>query len=287
LALKFANAILGMITGAQNLWTNIQRFFMRIGSELLTVAANAINGMAAWVNNIKNAILGAPGAIAGALSGLWSTFTHGFDTLASQALTFGTNIVQKIIDGIEGMLSGLATSAGHIADTVKNAVNNVPLIGGIAKMAGFAGGTDDAPGGMALVGELGPELVKLPRHAAVHTAQTTRHMLSAASSVTQQHRRNMLDSVNASVRHTTTKPAPITKTATHHKAPVTHHKKPVVHHTTHHRTPHHKTPTHKATHSTSKTPTILVLEIDGHEFARVTLPYEVPALRNALGIHAH
>lgn len=38
----------------------------------------------------------------------------------------------------------------------------------------FARGTDYAPGGMALVGEEGPELVNLPRGSRVHTAQETR-----------------------------------------------------------------------------------------------------------------
>lgn len=42
----------------------------------------------------------------------------------------------------------------------------------------FAGGTDSAPGGWALVGEQGPELVNLPRGAQVRTNDETMDMLS-------------------------------------------------------------------------------------------------------------
>lgn len=46
---------------------------------------------------------------------------------------------------------------------------------------GFAMGTSYAPGGLALVGERGPELVNLPRGAQVYTARETRQMLASGS----------------------------------------------------------------------------------------------------------
>jgi len=44
----------------------------------------------------------------------------------------------------------------------------------------FAKGTSSAPGGMALVGEEGPELVNLPRGSQVFTAGETRGMMGAS-----------------------------------------------------------------------------------------------------------
>lgn len=46
-----------------------------------------------------------------------------------------------------------------------------------SQMSKFAGGTDYAPGGMALVGELGPEMVYLPRGAQVKTASETKGIM--------------------------------------------------------------------------------------------------------------
>jgi tape measure domain-containing protein len=49
-----------------------------------------------------------------------------------------------------------------------------PGMGGVPP---FAKGTLSAPGGLALVGELGPEIIDLPRGSRVHTAQQTRQMI--------------------------------------------------------------------------------------------------------------
>jgi hypothetical protein len=44
----------------------------------------------------------------------------------------------------------------------KNAVNSVPVVGGIAQWAGYASGTPNAPGGLATLAENGMELVASP-----------------------------------------------------------------------------------------------------------------------------
>ena len=49
------------------------------------------------------------------------------------------------------------------------------------KIPGFASGTNDAPGGLMMVGEHGPELVYLPQHSVVKTATETRTIISGAS----------------------------------------------------------------------------------------------------------
>jgi methyl-accepting chemotaxis protein len=49
---------------------------------------------------------------------------------------------------------------------------------GIRSILGFANGTNSAPGGLAMVGERGRELVNLPRGSRVFDAQTTKSILS-------------------------------------------------------------------------------------------------------------
>jgi len=58
-----------------------------------------------------------------------------------------------------------------------SALDQIPL----AQLPAYAVGTDSAPGGMALVGEQGPELVNLPRGAGVMTASESRSTLQSAS----------------------------------------------------------------------------------------------------------
>lgn len=61
--------------------------------------------------------------------------------------------------GVQGLFG-----AGPLAGALSGAVNGINIPGILPQ---FAAGTDFAPGGMALVGERGPELVNLPRGAQV------------------------------------------------------------------------------------------------------------------------
>ena len=72
---------------------------------------------------------------------------------------------------VDGLLSG-ASAADVLSDALRglgNKLLNAGLDGLFSgfKIPGFAGGTKFAPGGPAIVGERGPELVNLPRGAQV------------------------------------------------------------------------------------------------------------------------
>ena len=56
------------------------------------------------------------------------------------------------------------------------------MFGSLFKGLAFAGGTDYAPGGMALVGEQGPELVNLPRGSQVIPNDVARNMAGSGIS---------------------------------------------------------------------------------------------------------
>ena len=101
----------------------------------------------------------APGQLAGALAG---------------GIVDGKNIGKDIRESLKGIgkemlgevFTGLITALlGNTISTIANTagvdLNNTLLA--IKSFLGFASGTDSAPGGMALVGEKGPEIVNLPR----------------------------------------------------------------------------------------------------------------------------
>jgi TP901 family phage tail tape measure protein len=90
-----------------------------------------------------------------------------------------------------GLSAGIRDIPAHVPVDVRF-TSNYSLIGAqvaalqnsrnkLAGMKGYATGTDYAPGGVALVGESGPELVNLPRGSRVSTADKTRSMLSGRS----------------------------------------------------------------------------------------------------------
>lgn len=78
-----------------------------------------------------------------------------------------------ILDGVLGVFTQLGKS-GLFGSKVQGTLNSIP---------GYAVGTRAHPGGLAMVGERGPELVNLPRGSSVHTNAETRAMLGGRQTV--------------------------------------------------------------------------------------------------------
>lgn len=70
-----------------------------------------------------------------------------------------------ILSGAVSFKEGLSNVLGNVGDSLLNSGLN-GVLGGL-QIPGFARGTNFAPGGLALVGERGPEVVDLPRGARV------------------------------------------------------------------------------------------------------------------------
>jgi len=78
---------------------------------------------------------------------------------------------------------GVNTSAANAAlDRLNQRVQNAAAATGTRAVA-FAGGTNYAPGGFAVVGEQGPELIYLPKGSKVKTASETRSMMAGPTAL--------------------------------------------------------------------------------------------------------
>jgi len=104
--------------------------------KLATSVSDAFKGHVDWRYVVETMVCGS--LIASVIDQLWKLF-----------------VVQKIVGIVTGALGGASNMPGNMG----NASDALNLI----KVPGFANGTMSAPGGMALVGERGPELVNLPR----------------------------------------------------------------------------------------------------------------------------
>ena len=82
---------------------------------------------------------------------------------------------QKRYPELAGMIGDYIDNLKKIPSDIKT---RVEVIGGSRK---YAAGTNYHPGGVALVGEQGPELVDLPRGTRVHTAAATRNLARAGT----------------------------------------------------------------------------------------------------------
>jgi len=140
--------------------------------DLISHIVDLITWFFDLANGIKNALGGALGAIG---------------NFVGTVLGFFGSIPDKLRDAgvkwIMGLINGITSMAGAIKDavtsTVSSAVHNIPVISGL--IPGFAMGTSSAPGGMAIVGENGPELVMLPQGSQVIPNSQTRNLTNNAN----------------------------------------------------------------------------------------------------------
>lgn len=135
-------------------------FFTTFGQQLRS-------GASAW-SSFKSAGLDALGKLSDKLMSMAA------DSLFAAA--FGGK------GGAGGLLGGLGSLFG-LGGSGSTAVMSSGLGAGTGGLSFpmFASGTSSAPGGMALVGEKGPELVRLPRGAQVYNNGQTRGMMGGSS----------------------------------------------------------------------------------------------------------
>jgi hypothetical protein len=104
----------------------------------------------------------------------------------AEAIVSGGKAVLGIVENQGQFISAFGPIAGPIAEGVEISLTVAEVAAQISKIesAKFARGTSFAPGGMALVGEEGPELVNLPRGSQVLTnAQTSNYFNSGGDHI--------------------------------------------------------------------------------------------------------
>lgn len=124
---------------------------------------------------------GGAGGAAGAIQGIepaLNTVAQGFDTFKSSV----ASAFEGLITGATSFKDALAGVLRSLASVFAQAASSA-LFGGL-KLPGFATGTPYAPGGLAMVGERGPELVNLPRGSQVLNANQTRGAMGGGSNIT-------------------------------------------------------------------------------------------------------
>lgn len=173
-----------VITGLVGQMMNILKTAFRVGfSALKGIVGGAWNAIKSLTANGVNAVMSAIRAIPGKVRAVGGAF-----------LSAGSSLISKLFQGIAsaakrsgGFISNLAS---QLISAVKRAINsalNLPLTVSFNKgpininatlIPAFAKGTNFAPGGMALVGEQGPEIVNLRRGSSVTPAGETRRLMA-------------------------------------------------------------------------------------------------------------
>jgi phage-related protein len=141
--------------------------------ELLAKLLGPVLQLIGWIlsNIVGPALLLVINIIAGAITVIATVigwFTNFGSTLQS---------VANFVGFLVGKLGDLLGILGKVKDAAGSALGGV-----LSHIPGFAEGTDDAPGGLAWVGEHGPELMMVPQHATIYPSGTGPASNSSTSS---------------------------------------------------------------------------------------------------------
>lgn len=147
--LKVLGVILGAVIFAQ-IMLFVKALEIGIGwlSNLVNWIVNAIN----WVKGLGDWFGKVPGAIKSAFSTVYNAITEPFE---------------KAFNFIKDLPGKIAGAIGNVGQVIRDKLGDWDIPGPLGKVRdvipGFAGGVRNFEGGMAVVGERGPELVHLPR----------------------------------------------------------------------------------------------------------------------------
>lgn len=216
------NIIKGMINGIMSMGTALITAFSNIFNNIKGLASRLANSFVsigtAIGSAIANGVTNSLERIGSAMTGILNSMTSALSNMMQTFIDFGQRFVYSLISGLAEGAQGLASV---LTDVLQSAVNNLfynlkdavlgwvtDAIRGLAGMTAavkkvawdhvksvakvkvlghtyhlFAKGTTDAPGGMAIVGEEGPEMIELPKHSRVYTAAETKAMMSVKNGI--------------------------------------------------------------------------------------------------------
>lgn len=133
----------------------VQTAFQSIGNSVAGAFQGMLTGAMSWKDGMK-------GIIQSVINELWRLF------VVQQIVGF---VTKTLTGGVYGSAGTAARLAGDVSSTMA------------ANPSLFANGTVNAPGGMAIVGERGPELVNLPRGSQVIPAHRAQSMIGGGVTV--------------------------------------------------------------------------------------------------------
>lgn len=170
---------LGFIKGfIETTWTGIAQFFKGIW-EIITGIFKIGLGLIEIIFGVFQ------GIFTGNWNKAWGTIKLGFEDVVSGLGSFFKGIFDAImgyfktwVNGFVGLVNGIISGINGVMDKIPGAKGvQIPLIPHLAS------GIENFSGGMALVGEQGPELVRLPRGSDVVPADQTAKMMGGGMSV--------------------------------------------------------------------------------------------------------
>lgn len=161
----------GLLTGISGILNTISGIF----NTIFGIVAGIMTGdFSAAVEGFKQIFRGLGQWIQGAFQIILAPFRGIIDGITNYVR--GINFFQIAVNWMQELIRGIQSKAGGIGGAIKEGIGRI-LPEGVRKLIpGFANGVRNFGGGLAVVGERGPELVNLPKGADVFSNEESKRM---------------------------------------------------------------------------------------------------------------
>ena len=149
---------------AADLWHNIESLIGGVLGDIKTMVARGASDI--W-NGFKSGAEAALGGIKKAVGDVKDTVVGFFKDAGTWLYSVGKDIIQGLINGIGDMAGGVGSAIGSIGSQIWSSVKSLNPFAHGGEVGAAATGGDRS--GMVLVGEHGPEIVRLPTGSTVRS----------------------------------------------------------------------------------------------------------------------
>lgn len=131
---------------------------------VLSRLINIVSTVIGWIRNLASVL--------GTIRGAATAGVSGVSEILSSPFRAALNTIRSIADQISGIVRSITDKVNSARNAASGMVNSIK-----GRIPGFAEGVRNYSGGLAVVGEKGPELVDLPRGSSVYSNPESRAML--------------------------------------------------------------------------------------------------------------
>ena len=192
--IKLISFVVGPIVAVIKVLSFLAGIFWGINSVTLTVALGIVKlmGFISTLALVVNPITGIFVAMGVALAGVAFLIIRNWEQVKSKFRDVVSGISNSVTNISNSIKDGFRKAIDYVNNLISkwNPLNKVSgLVSGITnalkgKIPGFADGVRNFSGGLAVVGERGPELVNLPKGADVFTNEESRRMTAGNGGIT-------------------------------------------------------------------------------------------------------
>jgi len=150
---------------------NINSFWKSVWNGIVSFFTGLWNGVVSFVSGVFNGIRNTIAGVLNGISATWNNIWQGMVDFLSSAFSGIVGVVKAPINGIISLINGAIGALNGISVTIPDWV---PIVGGqtwglsLPKIPMLAKGGTITASGYTIVGEQGPELLKLPKGAQVN-----------------------------------------------------------------------------------------------------------------------